>query len=438
MWLLPLFPRVAAFATRTFYRTTITGGAIPTDGPLLLAGNHPNSLLDPLFLAAVARRPVRFLAKAPLFSNPWTSWAVTAVGAIPVYRPRDNPALVQQNENMFRAAHDALLSGAAVGIFPEGMSHDAPSIAPLRTGAARIALGVRSRRGRAFPIIPVGLVLRNKEEFRSGAHVLVGEPVRWDDVAGTEDSPEAVKELTARIDRSLRAVTLNLEQWEDSALVAAAEAVFVAEHGTGPEAGTQVDRWREAARILSAARREDDTEAVELGREIRRHARALDLFGLEPADLYAESDLRVAARWSANRIALPLQIAVAWAGAVLFWVPYRLTAVVVYLTSPDGAGHASVKLVAGTALFVLWIALLTAVAWIGAGWLAGTAALVLLPLLALATLALLEKADDAWTDARRFFLLRSRGRRLDELRSRQAELAQRLRALRDRVTREPR
>lgn len=433
-----MLSRVAAFATRTFYRTTITGGAIPRDGPLLLAGNHPNSLLDPLFLAAVARRPVRFLAKAPLFSDPWTSWAVTAVGAIPVYRPRDNPALVRQNADTFRAAHDALLAGAAVGIFPEGMSHDAPSIASLRTGAARIALGARSRLGRVFPIIPVGLVLRNKEEFRSGVHVLVGEPVRWDDIAGTEDSPEAVKELTARIDRALRAVTLNLEQWEDSVLVAAAEAVFVAEHGAGPESGTQVDRWREAARILSAARREGDTAAIDLAREIRRHARALDLFGLEPADLHAETDLRGAARWSATRITLPLQFAIAWVGAVLFWAPYRFTAVIVNLTAPDGASRASVKLVAGTALFLLWIALLTAVIWISAGWSAGLAALVLLPLLALATLSLLEQAAAAWSDARRFVLLRSRARRLDELRLRQAELARQLHTLRDRVTREPR
>lgn len=435
MWLLPLFPRVAAFATRTFYRTTTSGGDIPRAGPLLLAANHPNSLLDPLFLAAVARRPVRFLAKAPLFSNMWTSWAVTAVGAIPVYRPRDNPALVQQNENMFRAAHDALLAGAAVGIFPEGMSHDAPSIAPLRTGAARIALGARSRLGRTFPIIPVGLVLRNKEEFRSGAHVLVGDPVRWDDIAGAESSPEAVKELTARIDRSLRAVTLNLEQWEDAPLVAAAEAAFVAELGAGPGSGTQVDRWREAARVLSAARREGDTEAVDLAREIRQHVRALDLFGLEPADLHAETGLRVAARWSLSRFALPLQLAVAWTGAALFLAPYRLTAAVVNLAAPDGAGRASVKLVAGGALFILWIALLTVVAWIAAGWVAGVAALLLLPLLALATIALLEQADEAWSDARRFFLLRSRTRRLAELRMRQAELARRLGVLRDRVTR---
>lgn len=434
MWLLPLFPRVAAFATRTFYRTTIAGGEIPRDGPLLLVGNHPNSLLDPLFLAAVARRPVRFLAKAPLFSNPWTSWAVEAVGAIPVYRPSDNPALVRQNASMFRAAHDALLAGVAVGIFPEGKSHDEPSLVPLRTGAARIALGARPRLGSALPIIPVGLVFRNKEEFRSDAHVLIGEPVTWDGIDDAEESPEAVKELTARIDRSLRGVTLNLEKWEDSSLVATAEEIFVAEHGTGPEPGRQVDRWREAAQILSVARRAGDEDAIRLAREIRRHARALDLFGLQPGDLHAETNLRTAAQWSARKIALPLELAIAWLGAVLFWAPYRLTAVIEGRSPTDGSSRATFKLVAGAALFILWIALLGALAWVFAGWKAGIVTLVLLPPLALSTLVLLEKSSNAWGDARRFFLLRSRVKALDALRSRQRDLAQRLRAMRDRAT----
>lgn len=437
MWLLPLFPRVAALAARTFYRTTISGGEIPRDGPLLLVGNHPNSLLDPLFLAAVARRPVRFLAKAPLFSNPWTAWAVKSVGAIPVHRPRDNPALVSQNESMFRAAHDALLAGAAIGIFPEGMSHDAPSIAPLRTGAARIALGARSRLGRSLPIIPVGLVLRKKEEFRSDAHVLVGERVRWDDIDGSEDSPDSVKELTARIDQSLRRVTLNLEQWEDAPLISVAEAIYVAELGAAPESGTLVDRWREAARILSATRRDGDTESVELAREIRRHARALDLFGLRPADLGAHTDFRSAARWSARKIALPLELSVAALGVAVFWFPYKLTAIAGRAPT-DGASRATFKLVAGVALFALWIILLGALAWRLAGWTAGVAALAVLPALALTTLTLLERSSGAWGDARRFFVLRSRRRALEDLRLRQKYLAHRLSGLRDRISGLPR
>ncbi|CAN5666785.1 hypothetical protein BH23GEM1_BH23GEM1_00250 [soil metagenome] len=435
MWLLPLFPRVAAFATRTFYRTTIVGSGVPRDGPVLLVGNHPNSLLDPLFVAAAARRPVRFLAKAPLFSNRWTSWAVDAVGAIPVYRPRDDPALLARNASMFRAAHDALGSGAAVGIFPEGMSHDAPSLVPLRTGAARIALGARAQLGREFPIIPIGLVFRNKEEFRSRAHVIIGEPVSWDGIDGAEDNASDVKELTARIDSALRGVTLNLERWEDASLIAAAEEIYVAEHGTDPGTGTRVDRWRESAEILAAARRADDEDAIKLAREIRRHADSLGLFGLRPRELHARTNLQIAARWSARKLALlaPLGLAIASVGAVLFWPPYRLTATVVSRVDADGATRASIKLVAGAALFIVWIALLVTAVWILADWRAGITALVALPLLALATLVLLEQSNAAWRDARRFFLLRSRVTALDELRSRQRGLAQRLRAVRERA-----
>ena len=433
MWFLPLFPGVAAFATRTFYRTTVGGGAIPREGPLLLVGNHPNSLLDPLFLASVAKRPVRFLAKAPLFSNPMTSWAVHAVGAIPVYRPKDNPALVRQNASMFRAAHDALIAGAAVGIFPEGVSHDAPSLVPLRTGAARIALGAGSRLGRAFPIIPVGLVLRNKEEFRSEAHVLIGDPVAWEASEGAEESAEAVTELTARIDRALRSVTLNLDKWEDASLIAAAEEIYVAELGADADGGSRVDRWRESAQILSAARRAGDNDAVELAREIRSHEQLLAEWRLRPRDLNAGTDFRAAAEWSAQRIALPFAVLVAIAGAILFWLPYRATAAIVRRSPADENSRASVKLVAGAGLFVTWIGILAAAVWLSLGWRAGVAALMGLPLLALATLALLERSSEAWSEVRRFFLLRSRAGALSDLRVRQKDLARRLHALRGRT-----
>jgi len=435
MWLLPLFPRVAELATRTFYRTTVSGGEIPRDGPVLLVGNHPNALLDPLFLAAVARRPVRFLAKAPLFSSLRTSWAVKAVGAIPVYRPSDNPALVRRNSSMFRAAHEALLAGAAIGVFPEGMSHDAPSLGPLRTGAARIALGARSQLGRPLPIIPIGLVLLNKEEFRSEAHVLIGDPVPWEGLDGSEESAGDVKELTARIDQALRGVTLNLDAWEDAALIQIAEEIFDAERGARPEEGSRADRWRESVRILSAARRTGDEGAITLAREIRRHAHALDLFRLRPRELHVRTNLQIAAQWSARKVALlaPLGLLVAAIGAALFWLPYRLTAVVVERSRTDENNRATVKLVAGAALFVAWIALLGAAAWLFMGWRAGVTALVALPVLAMFTLALLEKSSEAWRDTRRFFLLRSRVKSLDDMRLRQRDIALRLQALRDRT-----
>ncbi len=127
MWLLPLLPRVASLATRTYYRLARAGERVPTRGPVLLVANHPNSLLDPALVSVAAERPVRFLAKAPLFTDRLVGWLVRGAGSIPVYRRQDDAAQVGRNEEMFAAVHAALADGAAVGIFPEGLSHSNPS-----------------------------------------------------------------------------------------------------------------------------------------------------------------------------------------------------------------------------------------------------------------------------------------------------------------------
>ena len=67
---------------------------------MLLVANHPNSLLDPAMVAVAARRPVRFLAKAPLFSDRLVGFLVRGAGSIPVYRKSDDPSQVGRNEEM--------------------------------------------------------------------------------------------------------------------------------------------------------------------------------------------------------------------------------------------------------------------------------------------------------------------------------------------------
>ena len=141
MWLFPAFSVVCNAAARICYRFTVAGERVPTTGPVLLVANDPNSLLDPVLVSAAARRPVRFLAKAPLFTDRKVGWIVRASGAIPIYRRVDNPEAMDGNVDTFRAVHHALAGGAAIGIFPEGLSHSEPGITPLKTGAARIALG---------------------------------------------------------------------------------------------------------------------------------------------------------------------------------------------------------------------------------------------------------------------------------------------------------
>jgi glycerol-3-phosphate O-acyltransferase/dihydroxyacetone phosphate acyltransferase len=428
MWLLPLFPLVASLSCRVFFQLHVGGAPVPPAGSVLLVANHPNSLLDPFLVTVAARRAVRFLAKAPLFSDPLIGWGVRAVGAIPVYRRMDDPSQIGRNEETFRAVHAALEQRSAVGIFPEGISHDHPALVPLKTGAARIALSAAPLVGAAFPIVPVGLVFEAKEVFRSVAYIIVGEPVRWDDLAGEGvDSPDVVRELTRRIDKALHDVTVNLERREDFELIAAATAIYAAEVGEPEGPYAEAGRRIAAARALARLKLDGDAEAAEAARAVQRHATTLSMLGLSPADVHRPTAVGSALRWTVRRLA-PVQIltaAVAAVGTVIFWPPYALTRIVAERDSaPDVL--ATRKLLYGGAIFKVWILLLALVLGVAFGWVAGLLAVLLLPLLALRTLSYGERWADSARDARGFFVRRSRAKALNELRDRQRDIGRTL------------
>lgn len=432
MWLAPAFSLLANTAGRIYYRLTITGERVPGDGPVLLVANHPNSLIDPILVCAAARRPVRFLAKAPLFSDVKTGWMVRAVGAIPVYRRVDDPALMDRNQDMFRAVYAALGRGAAVGIFPEGESHGEPSMVPLKTGAARIVLGTCAAHGVGVPIVPVGLVFRQKDIFRSDALAVVGSPVPWDDFAGRGvDDADAVRALTERIGAALRQVTLNLERWEDRPLVETAVAIWEAEWDSGPDRAERMRRLDVTTRILADLRREPDPRWDALVRDIRAHRRRLARLGLSPRWLGARADLATGVRWTVRRyvLVMPIALLLALSGLLLFFPPYWLTGRLVDRLRLDVDERSSWKLLMGAAIYAGWLLALAVAGAVMGGVPAGIAVGVAAPAVGMSGLVIRERWRGAWSDARRFFLLRSRRDLVAALRDQQHALAERLKAL---------
>jgi len=156
----------------------ISGGErLPANGPLLLAANHQNSMLDPVMVGIVARRPVRFLAKAPLFEIPVFGNIMHALGMMPAYRRSDDPSQTHRNLESLGQAAARLKEGEAVGIFPEGKSHDAPRLEQVKTGAARMAIQAVREGAAGLKLIPVGINYQRKEMFRSAVWTRVGEPI---------------------------------------------------------------------------------------------------------------------------------------------------------------------------------------------------------------------------------------------------------------------
>ena len=93
-------------------------------GPVLICANHQNSLLDPIILGMACRRPLRFMAKAPLFKSPVLGPIMEALGMIPTFRGSDDASQVRRNLESLDVGAKTLVEGHAMGIFPEGKSTD--------------------------------------------------------------------------------------------------------------------------------------------------------------------------------------------------------------------------------------------------------------------------------------------------------------------------
>jgi 1-acyl-sn-glycerol-3-phosphate acyltransferase len=87
---------------------------LPTEGPVLLAGNH-DSYWDPVAIgiAGLPRRQICALAKSSMWKIPGLSKVLDGMGQIPIDRGAGD------NRAMDRAIEE-LRGGACIGVFPEG------------------------------------------------------------------------------------------------------------------------------------------------------------------------------------------------------------------------------------------------------------------------------------------------------------------------------
>ncbi|MBL8743466.1 MAG: 1-acyl-sn-glycerol-3-phosphate acyltransferase, partial [Myxococcales bacterium] len=113
---------------RAFFRQIEVVGLdnIPVDphtnapaGGVIFAGNHPNSLLDPVLIITTCGRRVSFAAKDTLFKSRLLKLVLDGLGAVPIARRDDHGAgKPLDNDKAFEAMFEVLGRGEAIGIFP--------------------------------------------------------------------------------------------------------------------------------------------------------------------------------------------------------------------------------------------------------------------------------------------------------------------------------
>src|SRR5882757_4162127 len=204
---------------------------IPATGPVLFTCNHPNSLTDSFVVSAAVPRKVNFVATVQLFRFAPLKWLLTSCGVIPINRVKDDPRAMRTVADTFEACYQVLERGEAIGIFPEGITHDDPQLKTVKTGAARMALELEHRHdGKlGLQIVPIGLTLSAKDKYRSEVLVNFGEPIRAADFLpgyGTRKK-ECVLELNLRIEQSIQALMLHIPQLEQVRLVEAVKRLYL-------------------------------------------------------------------------------------------------------------------------------------------------------------------------------------------------------------------
>lgn len=288
------------------------------DRPVVFVGNHPNSLIDPVLVMVSTSRIVRFAAKDTLFRVPLLGTILRAMGAVPLARRADHPEGSLDNRAAFETLSDVLASGGAIGIFPEGVSHEASQLQRLKTGAARIALGVATRRPELrLRIVPCGLTYVHRKRFRSRVLVQFGAPMeigRECASVAEVDEPREVRRLTGEIEAALRDLTVNAADWETVRFLDGVRRLYQPRTVSLPE---RIELARRFNLVYPSVK--DVREVAELRGRVGRYLERLNEARLSDRDLRR----RIPPHEVLGKIARQLLL-------VLVWLPLAIPGLVVH------------------------------------------------------------------------------------------------------------
>jgi glycerol-3-phosphate O-acyltransferase/dihydroxyacetone phosphate acyltransferase len=364
--------------TRVFFRSVEVSGLenVPASGPVIFVGNHPNSLLDPVLVTTTCGRHVRFAAKETLFAQPLLKPFLWLLGSVPIRRRQDQVQGAKEdapvegapervdNSAAFDALFHILEQGEAFGIFPEGISHTRPELAPLKTGAARIALGVAQKQIPVW-IVLVGLSYCRCDRMCSRVLVQYGQPLVVDDElvrAYADDPLRAAKEMTARIGLALRAQTINASDFDTLRVLDGVRKLYQPQKVTLTLA-QQAELMRRF--IEHWQRHQGEPEVRAFYQDVDAYLLQLRALGLMDRDLRGDPPLLVRLERLVKHLLFVLVLVPAAVPGFLIHLPVLLTAVWAGETLTErGDVKATIKMCAATLLtLAIYVVIGAAVVW---------------------------------------------------------------------------
>lgn len=383
-----LIRRVLRFIVGAFFREIdVTGLSSVPGGPGtcgLIVSWHPNGLVDPGLIVTQFPHHVVFGARHGLFRYPGLGLLMRRMGTVPIYRAidlgRSDPdARRAANGKSVEALAERVSQGSFSALFPEGISHDEPSLQELKTGAAR--LYYRSRQlaashGRVPIIIPVGLHYDKKQSFRSnvlvGFHEALELPPELDVTPPDDEPAEVASERAAALTRHIETVLCEVvhatDDWPMHHLLQRLRRLVRAERARRADADpgktTIGERVLGFARVRAgyyAAQKKMPEKVAGLRRALEVYDADLRSLRLEDYDL--DRNPKLGTRWLALLTALQFVVVffllppIVVLGSLVNVPPALMLMVAARVAARQQKDEATVKLLLGALVYPLtWIA----------------------------------------------------------------------------------
>ncbi|THU95394.1 hypothetical protein K435DRAFT_666471 [Dendrothele bispora CBS 962.96] len=321
------------FVLKIFYGSIVVENVdvIPKTGvPCIVCANHSNSLTDALLLVTSIppsrRNMLRLTAKSTQFGKKtFTSWLIENAGTVPIHRRKDfGDGPVDNSENMLQLIK-ALETGDAVCLFPEGMSRYHPTIAPLKTGVARLVSDVLSRNRNEpdfeITLLSCSITYMHRQHWRSDVLITFHEPATF----RPKDNPEllepvsydAIRGVTTQLYKQISSGTIDSPSW-DLVRISKLAARIYAPLGTRMSLGDHVRAVRsflEAFKLLEQDEDEtgpafDKNQLAQLSSGLKMYQNEISRCGLK--------DDRIRKPLPRHVIIYRMIIRLAWSGFLLF------------------------------------------------------------------------------------------------------------------------
>lgn len=170
---------------KLFFKVIIVGEEnLPKTGSCILCCNHTSNN-DPIFIASLCKRKVRFMGKKELFEKPFKKWFFTNLNVFPVDRSKTDM-------KAFKSALEVLKNDGILGIFAHGTRlKEGDTKTQPKAGVALFA--VKS----GVDVIPVRITSTYKKF--SKIVLTYGEPISFKEYADRKVKSDELLEITENI-----------------------------------------------------------------------------------------------------------------------------------------------------------------------------------------------------------------------------------------------